>query len=238
MADDIFLSPEEQDERARQWLKDNGPALGIGIALGLAAVIGYNKYQDNQQVGAETASALFQQTVTEIQDSDLSSIDEQVNTLKAEHANSSYTAKALLLKAKQTAVNDLPAAFDELQWVVDNSKETGLQHTARIRQAKIKLALNELDAAKALASYTPNVGFESHYQEVLGDIAVRDGNEAEARTYYQGAIEALDSQQDTYVQVLNIKLDRLPETEPSETQVVETLAPEESAEEAQTPDQG
>jgi len=60
MADDIYLSPEEQDERARQWFKDNAPALAIGIALGLAAVVGYNKYQDQQQIDAEAASALFQ----------------------------------------------------------------------------------------------------------------------------------------------------------------------------------
>ena len=121
MADDIFLSPEEQDERARQWFKDNAPALAIGIALGLAAVVGYNKYQENQQASAEAASELFQQTVTEIRDSKLSSIDEQVTTLKADHTKSPYAAKAVLLKATQTAVNDLASAFNELQWVVDNA---------------------------------------------------------------------------------------------------------------------
>ncbi len=210
MADDIFLSPEEQDERARQWFKDNGPALGIGIALGLAAVVGYNKYQDDKQLSAEKASELFQQTVAEIRDSELSSIEEQVNTLKSEHASTVYAAKATLLKAKQTAVNDLAGAFDELQWVVDNAPEDGIKHTARIRQAKIKLALNQLDAARSLASFTPTQGFESHYQEVLGDIAIKEGKELVARTHYQAAVDALDGLQDTYVQVLNIKLDRLP----------------------------
>ncbi len=211
MADDIYLSAEEQDERARQWFKDNVPALAIGIALGLGAVVGYNKYQDNLQASAEKASELFQQSVAEIRDSKLSSIDEQVTTLKADHASTPYAAKAVLLKATQTAVNDLGAAYDELQWVIDNAPEAGLIHTARVRQAKIKLALNELDAAKALASHTPSEGFDSHYQEVLGDIAVRQNDQVKARSYYQAALDALDGQQDTYVQVLTIKLDRLPE---------------------------
>lgn len=210
MADDIYLSPEEQDERARQWFKDNGPALAIGIALGLAAVFGYNKYKDDLVIDAENASGLFQQTITEIRDSELSSIDEQINTLKTEHADSSYAAKAMLLKAKQSAVNDLSVAFEELQWVLDNAPESGLKHTARIRQAKIKLALNEIAAAQALASHEPTEGFESHYQEILGDIAVREGNELDARGHYQAAIDALEGQQDSYVQILNIKLDRLP----------------------------
>lgn len=224
MADDIYLSPEEQDERARQWFKDNAPALIIGIALGLAAIGGYNKYKENAQIDAETASSLFQQTVAEINDSALSNIDDQVNTLKSEYASSVYAAKAVLVKAKQTAVNDLPAAFSELQWVIDNSPENGLQHSARIRQAKIKLALKDVAAAKILASYTPTQGFESHYQEVLGDIAINEGNELQARTHYQAAVDALDGQQDNYVQVLTIKLDRLPKSAEAENVTEATAA--------------
>lgn len=238
MADDIFLSPEEQDERARQWFKDNLPALAIGIALGLAAVVGFNKYKDNQQLGAETASSLFQQAASEIRDSELSDIDSQVASLKEEHASTSYAAKAVLLKARQLSVNDLPSAYNELQWVVDNAPEAGLVHTARVRQAKIKLALNELDEAKKLASHTPSQGFESHYQEVLGDIALRQGDELVARGHFQAAVDALEGQQDTYVQVLNIKLDRLPapEVQAVEVQATEATASEPTPEAAEESD--
>ena len=228
MADDIFLSPEEQDERARKWFKDNGPALAIGIVLGLAAVVSYNKYEENTQLNAEQASALFQSAQTESIDSGLADINEQVAELKEKHATTVYASKAALIKAKQTAVNDLPAAFGELQWLVDNAPEVGLQHSARIRQAKIKIALNELDQAKALASFEPTDGFSSHYQEVLGDIAVKNGNESEARAHYQAAIDALDGLQDSYVQILNIKLDRLPVTDAvsSEVDLPEAESPE------------
>ena len=103
------------------------------------------------------------------------------------------------------------------QWVVDNASEFGLVHTARLRQAKIKLAQNELDDAKTLASHTPVQGFDSHYQEILGDIAVRSGDETQARVHYQAAMDALNGTQDTYVQVLSIKLDRLPAQELEES---------------------
>ncbi len=243
MADDIFLSPEEQDERARQWFKSNAPALVIGIALGLAAITGYNKYKDNAQQQAEVASNLYQQTISEIQDSELADINEQITTLKSEHAKTPYAAKAVLVKAKQTAVNDMDAAFTELQWVLDNSSDSGLQHTARLRQAKIKIEQNDLSSAKKLASHSPTDAFESHYQEVLGDIALAEGDKSAARAHYQAAADALDGLQDNYIQVLNIKLDRLPEAStevPADAVTVQPSAevsaePEVKVEEAEEP---
>lgn len=210
MADDIFLTPEEQDERARKWLKDNGPALAIGIALGLAAIFGYEQYKDSVQRNAEQASALYQAALTEVSDSSLSDIDAQVTELKENYASSSYAAKAALLKAKKLSINDLDAAYIELQWVVDNAAEAGLQHTARIRQAKIKLSQGDLEQARKLASFTPTHGFESHYDEVLAEVNVREGNTDKARELFQKAIDTLPSSQSGYAQLLSLKIDRLP----------------------------
>ncbi len=217
MADDIFLTPEEQDERARKWLKDNGPALGLGIALGLAAIFGYEQYKGNLQSNAEQASALYQAALIEVNDSSLSDIDAQVKELKENYADSSYAAKAALLNAKKLSINDLDAAYEELEWVVENANEVGLQHTARIRQAKIKLSQGDLDQAKALASFTPAQGFESNYAEILGEVSTRQGNNQEARDYFQKAIDSLPAAQSSYSQLLTLKMDRLPElTETSE----------------------
>ena len=210
MADDIFLTPEEQDERARKWLKDNGPALAIGIALGLAAIFGYEQYKDSVQSNAEQASALYQAALTEVSDSSLSDIDAQVKELKENYASSSYAAKAALLKAKKLSISDLDAAYIELQWVIDNAAEVGLQHTARIRQAKIKLSQDDLTQARVLASFAPTQGFESNYSEVLADVNAREGNAEEARQFYQKAIDTLPSSQSSYAQLLSLKIDRLP----------------------------
>jgi len=218
MADDIFLSPEEQDERAKQWLKDNGLAIVVGIGLGFGAIFGYNHYKDGLQSDAEQASALFSTALNEIDDSKNSDIDAQVEKLKAEHNKSAYASKAVLLKASQLAVIDMPAAFNELQWVVDNAPEQGLVHTARLRQAKIKIALGELDAANQIASQQPYDGFTSHYNEVLADIRVKQGDLVGARSYYQIAIDSLNSNDASYARVLSFKIDRLPTTETDKAQ--------------------
>lgn len=228
MADDIFLTPEEQDERARKWLKDNGPALAIGIALGLAAIFGYDQYKNSKITSAEQASALYATVVSEVSDSDLSNIDAQVTSLKADYTGSSYAAKASLLKAKQLSVTDLDAAYVELQWVIENAKEVGLQHSARIRQAKIKVSQGDLAAAKTLASHTPTEGFDSNYAELLAEISLKQGDEVAARDYYQTAIDTLPADQAGYARVLTLKLDRLPVAEDvdTESKVTPVDAPE------------
>jgi predicted negative regulator of RcsB-dependent stress response len=213
MADDIFLTPEEQDERARKWLKDNGPALAIGIALGLAAIFGYEQYKDSVQNKAEQASALYQAALGKVGDSSLSEIDAQVKELKENYSSSSYAAKAVLLNAKKLSISDLDAAYAELSWVVENSKEVGPQHAARIRQAKIRLSQGNLDQAKALASFTPTQGFESNYAELLGEISAREGNSDDARNHFQKAIDTLPRSQSSYAQLLTLKIDRLPQAE-------------------------
>ena len=210
MADDIFLTPEEQDERARQWLKDNGLALGLGIALGLGAVFGYNQYQDKQKSDAEMASKLFNQSLQRMNDSELADIDTAVASLKADHANTSYAAKAALLKAKQLSVSDLEAAVTELQWIIDNANESGLQHTARVRKAKALLSLGKVDEAIAEASAQPQDGFASHYQEILGDAALAQGDHELARASYEQAMQSLSGGDAAYQSVLQLKINRLP----------------------------
>ncbi len=211
MADDIFLTPEEQDERAKKWLKDNGLSIAVGISLGLAGVFGYNQYQSNVQLKAEQASALYGKVVETDGASQISDIGDQVQALKKDYASSSYTAKAALINAKQLAVSDQQAAISELQWVIDNAPEVGLQHAARVRLAKLHLVAGNFEDAKKLASVQTTNGFDSHYQEILGDIERKQGNIEAARSHYEKATESLGTAGRTYASVLTMKLNRLPQ---------------------------
>lgn len=210
MVDDILLSPEEQDERAKQWIKDNGMAIVIGISLGLAAVFGYNNYQAKQIANAEQASSVYNTVIGLVNDSELADIESQVIMLKEEYSDSSYAAKGALLRARQLSVSDLDAAFEELAWVVTNAQEYGLKHTALIRQAKILLSQGKLDDAKAIALTQPYQGFDSFYQEILGDIAAQQGEYSSASDYYQSALDTLNEADQNYAAILTLKKDRLP----------------------------
>ena len=211
MADDILLTQEELDERAKKWLKENGMALAVGISLGLGAVFSYNQYKANQIADAEQASELYNLVVERFTDSELATLDLEIDKLKQEHADTSYAAKAVLLKAKQLSVSDLGAAAEQLKWVAENAPEAGLRHTASIRLAKVKLAMGELDAAVEVASQTPYEGFDSFYHEILADIAVQKGAADLAREHYQKAIDSLAAGDNGYRAILTLKMNKLPE---------------------------
>ena len=223
MVDDILLSPEEQDERAKRWLKENGLALVVGVTLGLAAVFGYNSYKDYQIRSAESASALYDSVLSAVNQSELTDIKERVQQLKEDHAGSSYAAKAALLLARQLSVSDLNAALAELQWVAENADENGVQHSARIRQAKILIAQGDLAAAKVVASRESYDGFDTYYQEILGDIAAQQQSFDQARLHYQNAIDTQGEADSGYTAVLILKMNRLPQENSTETVLAEPL---------------
>ena len=214
MADDIFLSPEEQDERAKQWLKDNGIAIAVGIALGFGAIIGFNHYKDGVKDDAENASSLFSSALNLMSDSQNADIDSQFTQLKSDYPSSTYASKVVLMKAAQLSNTDLDATNTELQWVIDHAPEQGLVHTARIRQIKINISKGELDQAQALASPVSFDGFESHYAELLGDIDVLKGDHDAASVHYENAISKLASTDAAYGRVLGLKLGRLAVSDP------------------------
>jgi len=218
MADDIFLSQEEQDERAKKWLKENGIAIAVGIALGFGGIFGYNQYKANKVASAESASSLFTSALNAVRDSQNADIDTQFSQLKEKYAGSSYASKVVLIKAAQLTDSDYDAAYDEFQWVIDNAPEIGLVHTARIRQIKISIAKGELDQAIALTNQSSYDGFDSHYYELLGDINAQKNDPEAAASNYQSAIDSLSSTDTSYSRILELKRDRLTVSNDSESQ--------------------
>lgn len=211
MADDIFLTPEEQDERAKQWLKDNAFALIVGIVLGLALVFGYQYYKTQQRIKAEKASDVYQKVLGALQSSGLAEISADIDLLKKEHPKSSYAAKSVLLYAKQLADKDLASAVTEYDWVIANASESGVKQAALIRKAKALIGLNKLDEASALANAELKAGgYTSYYQDLLATIAVKKGDTEAARSHYQAALAAIEDAADPYRRVIELKLNRLP----------------------------
>lgn len=206
MADDIFLTPEEQDERAKKWLRENGPAIAIRIVLGLGGIYGYDEYRKHQQSQAEEASYAYGQILEVIQESDLTDITSQVETLTADYAGTPFASKAMLLKAKQLSLTDVDAAIEALDWVLENAEEQPVWHAANIRRAKMLLS-KEGQAQSVIASLekVDHEGYASHYLEVVGDAYVQLGEDEQAVASYQAAIDALTPADAGYTRILTLK---------------------------------
>jgi len=67
MAIDELLDEHEQSERVREWLRRNGSALVFGIALGLAAIGGWQWWQRHQAEKQAQAATDYQAAIDAIQ---------------------------------------------------------------------------------------------------------------------------------------------------------------------------
>jgi len=61
--DEILLNEHEQSERVRSWLRSNAPGIIGGIALGLAAIAGWNWWQSQREQAAQATSQTYMQAV-------------------------------------------------------------------------------------------------------------------------------------------------------------------------------
>ena len=208
MADDIFLTAEEQDERAKKWLRENGPAILIGIVLGLGGIYGYDEYRIHQIKQSERAALAYSELLEIHQGSDVSDVALQVDTLKDEFSSTPYAAKAALIKAKQLASTDLDAAISELDWVLGNTDERSVWHSANIRKAKILIEQSAFDQALESATLSDYEGFASQYLELQGDALLGKSEYEEAQTAYTAAIDALSPASQGYARILQLKLNR------------------------------
>lgn len=209
MADDIFLTQEEQDERAKRWLRENGPAILIGIALGLAGIYGYDEYRIHQIKQAERGAAAFAELVEIDASSDVSDISALADEIKSNYGGTPYAPKAALLKAEQLSATDLDGALAELDWVLSNADERPVWHAANIRKAKILLAKGDPAAALELAQVSDLEGLASHYYEVRADALAAQGQVDAARTAYDDAVAALSPSDSAYARILQLKRSRL-----------------------------
>ncbi len=210
---------EEQLDAIKSWWKENGKSLVITIVVVVTAVYGYRAWQQQQVDSSETASAMYQQLISVVEsapnadaEKNLATSKHLTNTIKAEFSDSQYAKYAALLMAK-SAVNagDLPAALEELDWLLAASPEALLKSLATIRKAQILTEQKKLEAALDLLKEVSDSSLQIQVDELKGDIYLAQGDEKKARAAYQ---KALGNQSTAQVKsIISLKLNDLTKEE-------------------------
>ncbi|MDB5987594.1 MAG: hypothetical protein JWR16_2647 [Nevskia sp.] len=182
---------EAQIEQLRRWWKENWLPLASGLALGLAAIFGWQawtRYQDGQ---AGQASHLFEDLRRAVNANKYDDAVPMAERLQKDFAGTPYAVDGAL-KMAQAAFDSgkLDEARTRLEWAEQNSKDAAVRALVRLRlarvlwqQAKPDEALRKLDGADA--SYAPL------YAELRGDILFAKGDRAGARAAYVDALQPL-----------------------------------------------
>ena len=201
---EVYNTEEEQVQAIKQWWKDNATSLIAGIVIGFAVLGGYRYWTDTKQSQAQQASVLYSEVLASAKDK-----LKNTETLKADYASTPYAALASLLIAKDNVnANELDKAILQLKWVVDNSVDSGIQHIAKQRLARVYLSQNNIEAADALVKGIKADGFSATYNELRGDINLAKKLPLQAKENYRLALASL-TQGDQRYAIIKMKLDDL-----------------------------
>lgn len=187
---------EEQVQAIKDWWKNNGSSLLIGVGAALAIVFGWQAWQNHQAQQRAEAANQFANLLNAF-----SSGDESANeilgfvaeTLRTEHSDSAYAIYGNLVLARQQMIeNKEPgSAIESLQWALDKAAEhPALELVIRNRLARAQFAAGDHDAALNTLDGAVNPdAFAAIFAELRGDILLEQGDRDAAKDAYLAARE-------------------------------------------------
>ncbi len=179
---------EEQVEKLKAWLKENGLSIVFGIVIGVGGIAGYKYWVQVQETTAAEASGHFTQMIDALSAGNAEDLQAQADILIAEHASTDYALMAHLALARQHVANaEFEQAEVALQQVVGSAGQRPLAYVARTRLAAVQLQTGQYDQAMSTLAVQFPDEFAALANELRGDILAQQGKDSEAIEAYRKA---------------------------------------------------
>jgi predicted negative regulator of RcsB-dependent stress response len=205
-----YMTDHDRVEALKRWWDNNGTALIVGIVLGLAVIFGWQYWQKHQLNKAAAASQAYQVLLATSIHKDTDVFIQRAQAIIKTYPHSPYASlSSLLLAHVQVDQHNYQAAYDSNMWVINKSNDAALKQIARVRAARLLLAMHKPDQALALLDTMDDKNFAILVDEVRGDIYVVKRNfQAARQAYMQAQQDAPDSP--VLLPILQLKLSSLP----------------------------
>ena len=192
---DANLTDDEKLAELKKWWGENGGSIITGVVLGLAVLFGGKAWFAYQDRKAEAASNIYTTLMVALERGENQIVTGKAGVLVADYTGTPYATLAALALAKMNIeAGELAVASSHLQWVIDNTRSDISRDTARLRLARVMVAMDDLDGALVvLDQAVPGTSFDPLYTEVRGDVDVARGDLAAANKTYQTALDMTDS---------------------------------------------
>lgn len=192
MADDI-IDAHEQSERARQWLQQNGSSIVIGILLGLAVLLGWQRWQQSGVSHRAEAMAKFDDLKAAADKDDAELAAKLVEDLRKNYADTAHAALgALELAGMYLETGKASEAESQLRFVIDSKAAASVRSVAALRLARLLLARGEAQVALDQLKVIPAEAFVAERNQVRGDALLALGKTEDAHKAYNDALAAMD----------------------------------------------
>ncbi|WP_166263708.1 YfgM family protein [Marinobacter caseinilyticus] len=189
---------EEQIEAIKNWWKNNGSSLLIGIGAALAIVFGWQTWQTKQAEERSVAASQFASLLNALSENSdekrIETVTYITGDLQENYEDSAYAVYGSLILAQQQLLDQskLDAAEESLQWAharVEKGAPLELVIRSRLAQTQLTAGRHE-DALKTLREAGDSGAFAALYAELEGDILLASGDKLAAKEAYRTAREA------------------------------------------------
>lgn len=188
-----LMDEHEQGERVRAWIRENGASVISGIAIGVAAIIGWQWWGQSQAGHRADAAAQYSALQDAAGRADRDGVEALMKSLDKDFADTSYPALgALRLADLQSQAGENEAAIATLSAAAKRAAEPALKALISSRQARAELAAGKAEAALKTLAAIKGEGIAPMLNEIKGDALVQLGRTDEAIQAYRAAAEGYD----------------------------------------------
>ena len=195
---------DEQVEKLKAWLKENGMSIVFGIIIGVGGIVGFNYWTHLQETTAAEASDHYTRAMTALEAGDGDTLQQQADILIADYAKTEYAQLARLALARHYVESDrFEDAIESLQQVVGSAAQDPLAYVARTRLAAVQIEVKRYDEAVATLAVEFPEDFSALVDELRGDALALQGRTEEATAAYRKAQQANPANPEFLQQKLN-----------------------------------
>lgn len=183
----------EQGERVRTWLRNNVSSLIGGVAIGLAALGGWQWWQGQQDQKLVEAAAEYQVFSKAVEDKDDAKAGAHATSLAQAFPKSPYPLLAALRRAEMLhSEGKDDEALKVLDAAASAKADPVLAELARLRAARLLAGMGKhADALKRLDAIG-ETSFPAVAAEIRGDAEMALGRRDAARAAYEKALASMD----------------------------------------------
>jgi predicted negative regulator of RcsB-dependent stress response len=186
VVDDYLLNEREQWEALKRWVRENGPAVVLGVAIAALGFGGYRWWQAHQNNVDLAAGAMYVQMENAFAQGNRTQAFILIGDLERQYSSSPYADQARLASAKAFVdEGQLGKAADELRDVMQHSNDSVLRVIARQRLARVQIAQHQPSEAIATLSGANPGALAPQYAEARGDAYYAMGDKAAALAQYR-----------------------------------------------------